>query len=408
MPTDAVVILSTAPPGEAAGIARQLVADRLAACVQLAGIRSFYRWQGRIEDEPEESMLIKTRGSLADAVIARISETPLLRGSRGGRAPGPDGLGRLPGLAHRRDGGDAVKHVSRTGHQYVGGEVREIEDVIVVEQTFRILLNGEAVAAQVASDEQLRELGAGFVIDEGLADEVESVAVEGNVILVTAPRHCGAATETGSSGGVSYRCGVRHVRSDLTMSPDEVRAVTGAIFSDDWQQTGALHCAVLFCGGTRREGLRRRPAQHGRQGGRCGGPRRPRPVPLRARLHGTAAVRDGEEGRERRHPGPRLASGLDRPGDRDRVGSRPHADSASRAGTGLRSTPTRSAWPPRRAERPRSGSGAGRPRSRRTGRAGPDPPYLLARVEPGLAYRHQRHGKEHSGNLSINHPVGEI
>ena len=142
-----------------------------------------------------------------------------------------------------------MKHVSRIGRQYVGGEVREIEDVIVVEQTFRILLNGEQVAAQVATDEQLRGLGAGFVLDEGLADEVESVAVEGNTVLVTAPRHCGGATETGSSGGVSYRCGVRHVRSDLTVTPDEVRAVTAAIFSDDWQQTGALHCAVLFCGG---------------------------------------------------------------------------------------------------------------------------------------------------------------
>lgn len=142
-----------------------------------------------------------------------------------------------------------MKHVARAGRQYVGGEVREIRDVIVVEQTFRILLNGEQVAAQVASDDQLRELGAGFVIDEGLADEVESVAVEGNAILVTAPRLCGAATETGSSGGISYRCGVRHVRSDLAITPDEVRAVTEAIFSDDWEQTGALHCAVLFSGG---------------------------------------------------------------------------------------------------------------------------------------------------------------
>ena len=74
MPTDAVVILSTAPPGEAAGIARRLVEDRLAACVQLAGIRSFYRWRGRIEDEPEELMLIKTRRSLVDAAIARVRE----------------------------------------------------------------------------------------------------------------------------------------------------------------------------------------------------------------------------------------------------------------------------------------------------------------------------------------------
>ncbi len=74
MPTDAVVILSTAPPDEAVAIARALVEDRLAACVQLAAIRSVYRWQGRIEDEPEELMLIKTRRHLANAVIARIRE----------------------------------------------------------------------------------------------------------------------------------------------------------------------------------------------------------------------------------------------------------------------------------------------------------------------------------------------
>lgn len=74
MATDGVVILSTAPPGEAAGIARALVEERLAACIQLAAIRSFYRWQDRIEDEPEQLMLIKTRRHLADIVIARIRE----------------------------------------------------------------------------------------------------------------------------------------------------------------------------------------------------------------------------------------------------------------------------------------------------------------------------------------------
>ncbi len=74
MSTDAVVILSTAPPDRAPALARRLVADRLAACVQLAGIRSFYRWEGRIEDEPEELLIIKTRRSLADRVIARIRE----------------------------------------------------------------------------------------------------------------------------------------------------------------------------------------------------------------------------------------------------------------------------------------------------------------------------------------------
>ncbi len=74
MPTDAVVILSTAPPGEAAAIARVLVEERLAGCVQIAAIRSVYRWHGHIEDEPEELMLIKTRRHLAGGVIARIRE----------------------------------------------------------------------------------------------------------------------------------------------------------------------------------------------------------------------------------------------------------------------------------------------------------------------------------------------
>jgi periplasmic divalent cation tolerance protein len=74
MPTDAVVILSTAPPDEAAGIARALLEERLAGCVQLAGIRSLYRWQDRIADEPEELMLIKTRRPLVEAAIARIRE----------------------------------------------------------------------------------------------------------------------------------------------------------------------------------------------------------------------------------------------------------------------------------------------------------------------------------------------
>lgn len=74
MSTDAVVILSTAPPDEAPGIARRLVEERLAACVQLAAIRSFYRWKDRVEDEPEALILIKTRRMLAGDVIARVRE----------------------------------------------------------------------------------------------------------------------------------------------------------------------------------------------------------------------------------------------------------------------------------------------------------------------------------------------
>ncbi|HOV67833.1 MAG TPA: divalent-cation tolerance protein CutA [Methanoregulaceae archaeon] len=74
MPLDAAVVLVTAPPGEASTLARLLVDERLAACVQLVKIRSIYRWEGQVEDQPEELLLIKTRRSLADRVCARVRE----------------------------------------------------------------------------------------------------------------------------------------------------------------------------------------------------------------------------------------------------------------------------------------------------------------------------------------------
>ena len=60
--TEALLVLCTAPSAEvAAGLARALVEARLAACGNvLPGLRSIYRWQGRVEDEPEALLLLKT------------------------------------------------------------------------------------------------------------------------------------------------------------------------------------------------------------------------------------------------------------------------------------------------------------------------------------------------------------
>jgi periplasmic divalent cation tolerance protein len=60
--TEALVVLCTAPTAEvAAGLARALVEARLAACGNvLPGLRSIYRWQERVEDEPEVLLLLKT------------------------------------------------------------------------------------------------------------------------------------------------------------------------------------------------------------------------------------------------------------------------------------------------------------------------------------------------------------
>lgn len=59
-------VVQTALPGEAraAELARALVQARLAACVQLQAIRSFYVWQDQAHDEAEWLLSIKTRRAL--------------------------------------------------------------------------------------------------------------------------------------------------------------------------------------------------------------------------------------------------------------------------------------------------------------------------------------------------------
>jgi periplasmic divalent cation tolerance protein len=67
-------VLMTAPSAEvAAAIARALVGEGLAACVNLVpGVRSIYRWQGEVCDDAEVLCVIKTRADRFDALRARI------------------------------------------------------------------------------------------------------------------------------------------------------------------------------------------------------------------------------------------------------------------------------------------------------------------------------------------------
>ena len=54
-------------------IAETLVEERLAACVnQLAGIRSTYRWQGKVTSDTETLLLIKTSAACFEALKARL------------------------------------------------------------------------------------------------------------------------------------------------------------------------------------------------------------------------------------------------------------------------------------------------------------------------------------------------
>ena len=72
---DCGVMLTTTPTREEAqAIARLLIEEKLAACVQLLPIESFYVWQGKTQNEAEVLLLIKTRTALFESTIARIKE----------------------------------------------------------------------------------------------------------------------------------------------------------------------------------------------------------------------------------------------------------------------------------------------------------------------------------------------
>lgn len=72
------VVLVTAPPGEGHPLARTLVERGLAACVNVVpGLRSVYRWQGALHDEPESLLVVKTHVErLPDLARALAAEHP--------------------------------------------------------------------------------------------------------------------------------------------------------------------------------------------------------------------------------------------------------------------------------------------------------------------------------------------
>jgi periplasmic divalent cation tolerance protein len=59
----------------AARIARQLIEERLAACVQaIPGVASTYRWQGEVQCATEVLLLIKTSRARFDALKTRLTD----------------------------------------------------------------------------------------------------------------------------------------------------------------------------------------------------------------------------------------------------------------------------------------------------------------------------------------------
>lgn len=92
-PENIVVYITAPSEDDAARIAQALVGQKLAACVNIVkNIRSIYSWQGKIEDDIEVLMIVKTQKKHFDALSEKVKELhsydvpeiialPILKGS---------------------------------------------------------------------------------------------------------------------------------------------------------------------------------------------------------------------------------------------------------------------------------------------------------------------------------------
>lgn len=76
MTDDARLIYVTAPTREEAlRLANTLVAERLAACANVFGaVTSVYWWDGKLNQDEEVALVLKTRATLVEALTVRVRE----------------------------------------------------------------------------------------------------------------------------------------------------------------------------------------------------------------------------------------------------------------------------------------------------------------------------------------------
>ncbi|NOZ58493.1 MAG: divalent-cation tolerance protein CutA [Euryarchaeota archaeon] len=71
----AVIYITAKDAEEARSIARKLVEERLAACANIIEkVTSFYWWRGRIEEDEEALIILKTLRKKVPAVVERVKQ----------------------------------------------------------------------------------------------------------------------------------------------------------------------------------------------------------------------------------------------------------------------------------------------------------------------------------------------
>ncbi len=70
-----VALVTTSGIDEARKIAADLVEKNLAACCNIIPkVESIYRWEGKVENDAEALMIVKTRASFEKKLIKRVRE----------------------------------------------------------------------------------------------------------------------------------------------------------------------------------------------------------------------------------------------------------------------------------------------------------------------------------------------
>lgn len=128
------------------------------------------------------------------------------------------------------------------GYRYQNGNVTEIDDVVVREDTITLFLNGREYLRMAATCDMLTELGAGFFTAAGIAERILSVRVKGTKVFVEAELRCDL-TPDGFAPAKPARC---ITTEGVQIAPNEIFTLREALNTKVWKDTGGMHCAGLW------------------------------------------------------------------------------------------------------------------------------------------------------------------
>ena len=70
-----VVFITTSSVDEGKKIGKSLVGEKLAACVNVVQqVQSLFQWEGRVCDEREALLIIKTKSALFNKIVERVKQ----------------------------------------------------------------------------------------------------------------------------------------------------------------------------------------------------------------------------------------------------------------------------------------------------------------------------------------------